>query len=208
MTKQEARAQMKKLRRELEEKERQQMEQKIFEYMTAFLDRQKKEWFFPFVSYGTEADTMRLIEYALHHTDKKVAVPRVEQCSKNIEKAVSKNNQAQGRMEFYPIQSLSDLEKGFQGILEPKGKKPIISSDGVMLLPGLAFDRQLHRVGYGGGYYDRYLKQCDLSQLVTVAVAFDFQVVDHIEAETFDIAPEWLITDKGVFQAIETKLLS
>lgn len=206
MTKQEARKQMKKLRRELGEQERRQKEQKIFEYMTAFLDKQEKEWFFPFVSYGTEADTIRLIEYALQHTDKKVAVPRVEQ--ESAQKSSDKNTSAEteeGRMEFYPIHALSDLEKGFQGILEPKGKKYITSSDGVMLLPGLAFDRQMHRVGYGGGYYDRYLERCDLSKLVTVAVAFDFQVVDQIEAEQFDIAPEWLITDQGVFHNFITK---
>lgn len=190
MTKQEARARMKRRRQELGEEERRKRNQRILENVIYFLEKQGKEWFFPFVSYGTEADTKGLITYVLQNTEMKVAVPRVEQCA---------GNEQEGRMEFYRITSLAELKTGFQGIPEPVGKNPVIAADGVMLLPGLAFDRMLHRVGYGGGYYDRYLERCDSAGLVTAAAAFDFQIVEQIESEQYDISPQWLITDSGIF---------
>lgn len=190
MTKQEARVEMKRRRQELGEEERRKRNQRILENVTGFLQTQGREWFFPFVSYGTEADTRGLIAYVLQNTEIKVAVPRVEQCA---------DREQGGRMEFYRITSLSELKTGFQGIPEPTGSSPVIAADGVMLLPGLAFDRRLHRVGYGGGYYDRYLKRRDITGLVTAAAAFDFQVVEKIEAEQYDVSPQWLITDSGIF---------
>ena len=63
-----------------------------------------------------------------------------------------------------------------------------------MLLPGLAFDWDRNRVGYGGGYYDRYLNRYDNTGLLTVAVAYDFQVVEKIEAQEHDRRPQMIIT--------------
>ena len=65
--------------------------------------------------------------------------------------------------------------------------------------PGLAFDREKNRVGYGGGYYDRYLERYGSRNLVTIALAYEFQIVDRIEAEEFDRRPQWLITENGIF---------
>ena len=65
-----------------------------------------------------------------------------------------------------------------------------------MLLPGLAFDLEGNRVGYGGGYYDRYLSRHDGAGLHTVAVAYDFQVVERLEAESFDKRPELIVTER------------
>ena len=66
-----------------------------------------------------------------------------------------------------------------------------------MLLPGLAFDREGHRVGYGGGYYDRYLARLGGTSLHLYAVAYDFQIVDQIEAEEHDISPHRIITSQN-----------
>jgi 5-formyltetrahydrofolate cyclo-ligase len=143
----------------------------------------EQECFFPFVSYGTEVDTIQMIHQVLQEGKKKVAVPRV-----------------QGEeMTFYRITSLKDLAKGYQGILEPVTQSCMTAAEGVLLLPGLAFDRQKNRVGYGGGYYDRYLARYQTEKLVTVALAFDFQIVDAIEAESFDVRPQWIVTEKGIY---------
>lgn len=180
MTKQEARNQMKKLRQELSETEREEKNQKVFDKLMQLECMKRAKWFFPFVSYGTEVDTLPIITYILENTDTKVAVPRV----------------AGKDMDFFEIQSLSQLREGYCGILEPDTKDLVKAEHGVMLLPGLAFDVQKNRVGYGGGFYDRYLESCKHTDLYTVAIAYDFQVVDHIEAEQFDRKPDLLLTDK------------
>ena len=183
MTKQEARTRMKILRKELSDVERERKNQAIRERLFAFLTEQKKTWFFPFVSYGSEVDTLELIRIVLAEGSMQVAVPRVE-----------------GKdMDFYAIHSMEELQPGYQGIPEPVTTARVFAEDGIMLLPGLAFDRKKNRVGYGGGFYDRYLEKYDSAGLVTVAAAYDFQIVDSITAEEFDKRPQWIITDRELF---------
>ena len=93
---------------------------------------------------------------------------------------------------------MTDLQPGYQGILEPAEYCPKVeATEGMMLSPGLAFDREGHRVGYGGGYYDRYLARFEGSSLHLYAVAYDFQIVDQIEAEEHDISPHRIITSQN-----------
>lgn len=185
MTKQEAREWMKKKRSELNNAERDRQNRAVAELLLSSDVWQTVEWFFPFVSYGTEVDTRAIIQQVLKQNIARVAVPWVR-----------------GRdMDFFEIGSLEDLEEGFRGIEEPKTScRKIIAQEGLMLLPGLAFDRQRNRVGYGGGFYDRYLGQYGNVRLRTWAVAFDFQVVDCIEAEKHDIRPEQIITPDGILR--------
>lgn len=83
-------------------------------------------------------------------------------------------------------------------VLEPDGNTLII-------MPGSVFDLLRNRIGYGGGYYDRYLSR--YPQCRTMAVCFDLQVVESLPAEEFDIRPDtiisetWLIDENGVRQA-------
>lgn len=139
------------------------------------------ECFFPFVSYGTEVDT-QMILHRLLEMGKKVAVPRV-----------------QGQeMEFYVIRSFQDLEKGTMGILEPVTEERVVPSEGIMLLPGLAFDLKKNRLGYGGGYYDRYFEKYLCDNVKKIALAYDFQVVEQLETERFDRKADVIITDQRI----------
>lgn len=183
MTKQEARDRMKGLRKGLSEAERESRNRALEENVLAFLKKQKKEWLFSFVSYGTEADTLEIIRKVLAGGAMEVAVPRV----------------AGREMEFYRITSMEELQPGYQGIPEPVTTECIRAGNGVMLLPGLAFDLEKNRAGYGGGFYDRYLEKCDLNLLTTAGVAYDFQIVDRINTEPFDCKAQWIITDKRTF---------
>ena len=66
-----------------------------------------------------------------------------------------------------------------------------------MILPGVAFDRQGHRIGYGGGFYDRYLERIHkICPMKTIAIGFQIQIVDWIEPGEYDMPYDVLITER------------
>lgn len=101
-------------------------------------------------------------------------------------------------MKYYAITSYEDLEEGFYGIREPKHEKlqEIECEDGLMILPGVAFDEEKHRVGYGGGFYDRYLEKHP--GMKKIAFAFEFQMFQEVPFEEFDRQPEKILTEKRI----------
>ena len=137
---------------------------------------------FSFVSYKSECDTSFIIDYCLKkHMG--LSVPRV-------------NND---EMDFYSITGLQELKKGSYGILEPIGNNKTfpVSSD-VIIMPGLVFDSEGNRIGYGGGYYDRYISR--YKEGLHIAICFDCQVIDNdiIEINVNDITPDIIVTDKRI----------
>ncbi len=146
---------------------------------------QEEEWIYLYLSFRKEMDTLSMLG-AIQAAGKKLAVPRIE-----------------GRdMHFYQIKSLEDCQPGTMGILEPQpGPDPEdkrITRPGLMLMPGLAFDRDLHRLGFGGGFYDAYLARH--SDLKTAAICYDFQIVDHVPHENHDLCPQMLISDQRLLE--------
>lgn len=135
-----------------------------------------------FMPYGSELDVCEILQDALSK-GKKLYLPRVEG----------------EEMQFYRVDSLNDLVEGYKGILEPKGDTEAfvytenIAAQTLMLMPGVAFDGLRNRIGYGRGYYDRYLQEKDELQLRTIAVGFQCQMVDEIPAEELDIKPYQVI---------------
>ena len=118
-----------------------------------------------YADYNHEVVTEYLIKEAWK-AGKEVAVPKV------VEKD----------MVFYKLTDFSQLEPGYFGIPEPASGEIVEWPEALMIMPGVAFDRENHRVGYGGGFYDRYLEKHP--QLERVAVAFSFQMlpeVPHLE---------------------------
>lgn len=101
-------------------------------------------------------------------------------------------------MKFYKITSFEDLEDGYYGIREPRHTilQEVDMQDALMILPGVAFDEEKHRVGYGGGFYDRYLEEHP--KLTKIAFAFEFQVYDRVPFEKFDRQPEKIVTEKRI----------
>ena len=132
-----------------------------------------------YVSYNQEVETHSFIDNCLS-LGKTVLVPKVY-----------------GRdMKFHRIMALSELKPGKYGILEPDNTDICEPEQGLMIMPGLAFDKEHHRAGYGGGFYDRYLEQHPA--FYKAAVAFSFQIVDHIETESYDLKPDCIITEQAV----------
>ncbi len=142
------------------------------------------EWVYIYVSYGSEADTRHLIN-ALLKLPHRVAVPRVD-----------------GKeMEFYEIKDTKDLKPGYNGIPEPFCGSPVLKCNGIMFMPGLVFDKAYGRIGYGGGYYDRYLYRHRDNNILKIGVAYSFQVLEKgsIQMEAHDIKPDIIITENALY---------
>ncbi|MEF9916190.1 MAG: 5-formyltetrahydrofolate cyclo-ligase [Lachnospiraceae bacterium] len=103
-------------------------------------------------------------------------------------------------MKFYYISHMQDVEKGKYNILEPTTKELANNPEALIVMPGVAFDKERNRIGYGGGYYDRYLKLHPCGQ--TIALSYEIQCVSHISAEAFDCRPEILVTEGRILPMI------
>lgn len=93
------------------------------------------------------------------------------------------------------VGGFDELKKGAYGILEPVGKAAEPMSIDAVIVPMVAFDRKLTRLGYGGGYYDRFLPGTDA---VKIGIAFATQEAEYLEREKTDIAMDMIITEKEV----------
>ncbi|HLR71493.1 MAG TPA: 5-formyltetrahydrofolate cyclo-ligase [Pseudogracilibacillus sp.] len=119
--------------------------------------------------------------------------------------AVPKTNSSQSTMEFYQIDYLSQLRKGYGDILEPiTDNKQLIKKQEIDLLivPGVIFDEYGYRIGFGGGYYDRYLVDFKHE---TVSLLSTFQLVRSLPIEKHDIHVQYLITENGLRKVKQKK---
>ena len=122
-----------------------------------------------YLPYNQEVRTTAMLQQALDD-GKKVAVPK---CYGD-------------EMRFIYLDDLSKVEKGYCNIPEPIEDGPIADDPtALVLMPGLAFDPQGHRMGYGGGFYDKFLAA--EPNHPTLALCYDFQMLEHLETEAHDI---------------------
>ena len=129
-----------------------------------------------YLPYNQEVRTVPMLEQAIRD-GKRVAVPKCYDRD----------------MKFIYI---SDFEKevapGYANIPEPIADEPVADDKtALVLMPGLAFDPQGHRIGYGGGFYDRFL--AEEPDHPTLALCYGFQMVDHLETEEFDIPVDMVL---------------
>ena len=168
-------------RKSLDEDTAAALSRRIFERLLA------REWYktagciFTYYGCNGEVKTDLIIKDALSR-GKEVALPRV----------------AGRTMDFFYINSLDDLIKGYMGIPEPAADRPACDADPLMIMPGVAFDLKLNRIGYGGGFYDRYLADRNFGK--KAALAYEFQIFESIESSETDIKPDILITEKKVYE--------
>lgn len=129
-------------------------------------------------------------------------------CDKIIKQALNDNkhvfvpvtDSGNKTMEFYRITEKTEWKKGAYGILEPvlTDTTAILKEAALILMPGLVFDREKHRIGYGGGYYDKYL--AGHIEHTTVALCYHFQIIDgNLPWEEHDILPDYIATDEEMF---------
>lgn len=128
-----------------------------------------------YLPYNQEVRTTPMLEQAMKD-GKRVAVPK---CYGE-------------EMKFIWMDDLSKVEKGYAGIPEPIADGPVADDEtALVLMPGLAFDPQGHRCGYGGGFYDKFLAA--EPNHPTLALCYDFQMLDHLETEDHDIPVNYVI---------------
>ena len=128
-----------------------------------------------YLPYNQEVRTVPMLEKALRD-GKRVAVPK---CYGN-------------EMRFIYMDDLSKVEKGYANIPEPIADGPVADDPtALVLMPGLAFDPEGHRCGYGGGFYDKFLAA--EPNHPTLALCYEFQMVDHLETEAHDIPVDYVI---------------
>ena len=134
-----------------------------------------------YLPYNQEVRTVEMLQQAIAD-GKRVAVPK---CYGS-------------EMRFIWMDDLSQVAPGYANIPEPIADEPIADDEAALvLMPGLAFDPQGHRIGYGGGFYDRFL--ADEPDHPTLALCYGFQMVEHLETEEFDIPVDqvmWADPDK------------
>lgn len=116
------------------------------------------------------------------------------------------------QIRFFEITDLSKLKRGYQKIWEPTGEEPEFSFETVkeeqkkvlMIMPGTAYDARGYRMGYGGGYYDRYLnayeEEWKMIDFMTAFAAFSEQKMILIPGERCDVKPDVIVTEKEIMQ--------
>lgn len=165
--------------------ERREKSEKITAHILESCPYQKAQRVFVFVSMGSEVETREILRRAWQD-GKTVAVPKT----------------AKGRQMFFlPITDFADLQEGIFGVMEPMGdeRAEILPQTGdLFLVPGLLFDKRGYRIGYGGGYYDRYFEKHQGLDFRKIGIAFAFQLWEApLPAEEFDVPIDELVTEKG-----------
>lgn len=139
-----------------------------------------------YLSFKNEVNTFKLIDI-LNNEQKNVIVPYCVEDEKNIIPSILSNLN-------------HDLVENNFGLLEPKKDKikeiPIEEID-IIIVPGVVFDKKGNRIGFGAGYYDRFLKN-KKNKTVTIGLCYDFQILDLIPTDEYDIPLEYIVTEKRV----------
>ena len=169
MDKKELRAMIRQQKRAMTEEQIVSASRRLGELFRKHPMYQNAKTIYGYLPYNQEVRTVAMLEQAMKD-GKRVAVPK---CYGD-------------EMRFIFMDDLSKVEKGYANIPEPIADEPIADDEtALVLMPGMAFDPQGHRIGYGGGFYDKFLAK--EPNHPTLALCYDFQMVEHLETEEFDI---------------------
>lgn len=183
--KKELRDRMKSRRAAIPIEEKAKMSAQIVSKLLALDEYRQAAMLLTYVPLSSEVNTYPLIEQALAD-GKRVAVPRC------IE--------GKCHMEFYFIHGVGELEKGSFNLLEPRPRRERLYThrDGFCVLPGLAFDRSGARLGYGRGYYDRFLQKFEG---VTAGVCFSPLLSEKpLPTGRYDVPANIIVTEKEMIR--------
>ena len=177
------RGKYRRLREDLSEEEKLRLDSEIQSRLLSLREYSQAYTVFTYISKELEVDTLAIVQAAWAN-QKRVAVPRCIPGTRD--------------MEFYYIRSWQDLERASFGVMEPivqRCERVEDESRGFCLVPGFSFDVQGFRLGYGGGYYDRFLSRFGG---FTVGVCYSFCVQWNLPHGYYDRSVDLLVTEKYV----------
>ncbi|MDS1029199.1 5-formyltetrahydrofolate cyclo-ligase [Bacillota bacterium LX-D] len=158
----------------------------IINKVIALEEYQKAKTIMLYLAFRNEVDTTLLIKHAMTE-GKKVVIPVSDMQNIALIPTELRN---------YP----GDLEEGAYGILEPK-KEAFHFVDpqeiDLLIVPGVAFDGQGYRLGYGAGYYDRFIPQLRTDTTI-LALAFELQIVQRVFPESHDKQMQFIVTEERI----------
>ena len=130
--------------------------------------------------YNYEIDTLEILR-SLEKKNYLISLPKI-----------NKNN----KMDFYKWSFKDPLSINIYGIPEPISKKKI--NPEVLLVPLVAYDRELNRLGYGGGFYDRYISSTqDNKKIIKIGLGFSYQKIDKVPVNQYDKKLDYILTEKN-----------
>jgi len=198
--KQQLRKLMEAKRQQLSDEERRSSSDSVVQYalelILPLMQTSTLPTLFTFVPFRNEVDVTKLT-LKWWEAGYQAVVPRVDKALKH--------------MDVHQFNSFEELEPGAWGIPEPRSTAPKLVSlaeINVMTIPGLAYDRQGGRLGYGSGFYDRFLEQYDVMGIphpFKVGVCFDTQLLNELPMEQHDLRVDRVITEKGVYDILPPK---
>lgn len=185
-TKSELRREYTQMREAMDQSEVERLSEKIIDTILKLPVFKRAETVMVYLNFKNEVDSLKMIEES-YKAGKKVVIPY---CEKET-------------MEIIPSE-LNDIEteivKGKNGYLQTKKDcvKPVPLEDiDLIVVPGIAFDKRCYRLGFGAGYYDRFLRKLNFEK-PTIGLCYDFQIIHSIPIEGHDVPLDFVITEERI----------
>ena len=156
----------------------------ILNNIKPLIEEIENEYIGTYISFRDELDTKKLNQYLLER-ELNLALPVIDFKTKEIN--------------FFIYQKDTELIKNKFSILEPKNKGEVIFPK-IIFIPLLGYSKSGFRLGYGGGYYDKYLSKNSIDEVKKIGVAYSFQEVEEIPVEDHDERLDWILTEKHLYK--------
>ena len=156
----------------------------ILNNIKPLIEEIENEYIGTYISFRDELDTKKLNQYLLER-ELNLALPAIDFQTKEIN--------------FFMYHINTELIENKFSILEPKYKDKVIFPK-IILIPLLGYSKSGFRLGYGGGYYDKYLSKNGIGDVKKIGIAFSFQEVEEIPVEDHDERLDWIFTEKHLYK--------
>ena len=156
----------------------------ILNNIKPLIEEIENEYIGTYISFRDELDTKKLNQYLLER-ELNLALPAIDFKTKEIN--------------FFMYHKNTELIENKFSILEPKNRDKVIFPK-IILIPLLGYSKSGFRLGYGGGYYDKYLSKNGIGDVKKIGIAFSFQEVEEIPVEDHDERLDWILTEKHLYK--------
>ncbi len=165
--------------------QKENLDEEIFKKFIKSTFYKNAKTIFIFVSFGSEVNTHKIIEQAISD-GKNICVPKI-------------NSKEKG-MEVFKIEGMADLKEGYYGVLEPFVDRSKVAEEEIdlVVVPGIGFDINGYRLGYGGGFYDKFFNNMK-KEVPKIALGYNVQMVDEVTTEEHDERVNGLITETHTY---------